>query len=80
MAAAPFNDFFTFPQTALHYAVSNQHSAKLVPILIGAGAKVNVGRSVDKWTPLHLAAAFGNVPAARYTLLVQTLTLVRHQG
>jgi ankyrin repeat protein len=49
-------------RTPLHFAFNKTHS--LVPILIEAGANVNVACSWNRITPLHNAAKFANVKIA----------------
>jgi hypothetical protein len=55
-------------ETALHWAVSRQHT-KIVTMLLDAGANPNVPDS-DGYTPLHDVAEMGDSPPARTMLEV----------
>src|SRR3954452_11899837 len=53
-------------ETALHWAVSRQHT-EIVAMLLDAGANPNVADN-DGYTPLHDVAEMGNCPPARMML------------
>ena len=45
--SGPLHELDKCGQTPLHYAVCNEFSAQLIPILVGAGAKVSPKREGD---------------------------------
>lgn len=55
-------------RTPLHYAAQGEKPG-LVTVLAGAGADVNARDERGGWTPLHLAAWFGNTPSVVDALL-----------
>ena len=62
---APLQDKDSIGQTALHYAVCNPHAPLLISHLTKAGINLDVQRSTDQWTALHLAVMVGNAEVVK---------------
>ena len=65
---APINELDTIGQTPLQYAVCHTYALPMVKVLIEHGADLNIQRSSDGWTALHLSAMLGKSDVAHCLL------------
>ena len=65
---AQINELDTIGQTPLQYAVCHTYALPMVKVLVEYGADLNIQRSSDGWTALHLSAMLGKSDVAHCLL------------
>ena len=65
---APLDEIDSVGQTPLHYAVCHTYALPIVKVLVEKGANLNIQRTEDGWTALHLSAMLGKADVAHCLL------------